>query len=188
MRDTMVRLHHFEPTSRVNGPGLRAVLWTQGCAFACPGCFNPETHDMRGGKMWPVEKLVEQVVSLQGKIEGVTLSGGEPLYQHRALARFLEQVRAGTGLSTLVFTGYRWEELQRLKGIERFLANVDVLLAGRYEASLRVAGGLIGSSNKTVHFLTNRYSREDLEAVPQAEVILSEDGEIILSGIDPLTW
>jgi anaerobic ribonucleoside-triphosphate reductase activating protein len=68
------------------------------------------------------------------------------------------------------------------------LKHVDVLLAGRYDASQRVADGLIGSANKTVHFLTGRYNMADLESVPQAEVILNADGEIILSGIDPLNW
>ncbi len=203
MQDKTIRLHRFEPASRVNGPGLRAVIWVQGCALGCPGCFNPETHAMNGGEIWPVEKLVERIVEInqrpgdQGaaspklaapKIEGLTLSGGEPLHQHRALARLLEQVREKKDLSILVFTGYDWEELQRLKGIDRFLASVDVLIAGRYDASRRVAQGLIGSANKIPYFLTDRYTTKDLEAVPQAEIILTPDGEVILSGIDPLKW
>lgn len=193
MQDKIIRLHRLEPASRVNGPGLRTVIWVQGCALGCPGCFNPETHVMNGGEPWPVEKLVERILEIKNgpegsKLEGLTLSGGEPLHQHRALARLLEQVREKTGLSILVFTGYDWDELQRLKGIDRFLANVDVLIAGRYDASRRVAQGLIGSANKVAHFLTDRYTTKDLEAVPQAEILLSPDGEIILSGIDPLKW
>jgi anaerobic ribonucleoside-triphosphate reductase activating protein len=183
-----IRLHRLERASRANGPGVRMVLWTQGCAFACPGCFNPETHDLRGGERWNVDDLMEVILSQHQQIQGLTLSGGEPLYQHRALAELLEKLRARTSLSVLVFTGYRWEELQRLTGIQRFLANVDVLLAGRYDASRRVASGLVGSSNKTVHFLTGRYTPKDLHEVPQAEVILMPDGEIRFSGIDPLTW
>jgi anaerobic ribonucleoside-triphosphate reductase activating protein len=88
----------------------------------------------------------------------------------------------------LVFTGYDWEELQQLKGIERFLAGVDVLIAGRYDASRRVAQGLIGSQNKKVHYLTGRYTPEDLQEVPPAEIVITPDGEILLSGIDPLQW
>ncbi len=193
MQDKIIRLHQLEPASRVNGPGLRAVIWVQGCALGCPGCFNPETHAMSAGEPWPVEKLVERILEIKNgpegsKLEGLTLSGGEPLHQHRALARLLAGVREKTDLSILVFTGYDWEELQRLKGIDRFLANVDVLIAGRYDASRRVAQGLIGSANKVAHFLTDRYTPKDLEAVPQAEILLSPDGEIILSGIDPLKW
>jgi anaerobic ribonucleoside-triphosphate reductase activating protein len=188
MREHHIRIHRFEPASRANGPGLRAVLWVQGCALGCPGCFNPETHAVRGGEIWPVEKVVEQILEHKDRLEGLTLSGGEPIHQHQALARVLEAVRSQSNLSILVFTGYDWDELQRLKGIERFLANVDVLIAGRYIASRRVAAGLMGSSNKVAHFLTARYTNQDLEAVPPAEIIVSPEGEIILSGIDPLKW
>ncbi len=65
---------------------------------------------------------------------------------------------------------------------------VDVLLAGRYDASQRVAQNLIGSANKTAYFLSGRYTMKDLETVPQAEIILTPDGEVLLSGIDPLHW
>jgi anaerobic ribonucleoside-triphosphate reductase activating protein len=111
MQDKTIRLHHIEPASIANGPGLRAVIWVQGCAFDCPGCFNPETHAMRGGEVWSVEKLLEHILEIyhrpnSPRLEGLTISGGEPLYQHRALARLLEQVRKKTDLSILVFTGY----------------------------------------------------------------------------------
>lgn len=193
MQEKNIRLHRLEPTSRVNGPGLRTVIWVQGCALGCSGCFNPETHAMRGGDIWPVEKLVERIIEIKNsaggeKLEGLTISGGEPLHQHRALARLLQQVRDQTNLSILVFSGYDWDELHHLKGIDRFLAHVDVLIAGRYDASRRLAQGLIGSSNKVTHFLTGRYTLADLEAVPQAEIIVKPDGDIVLSGIDPLTW
>lgn len=188
MKEMTIRIHRFEPASRSNGPGMRAVLWVQGCSLGCPGCFNPETHDPRGGEKQTVEQVVERIIALQDQIEGLTISGGEPAHQHRALSHLLKQVREKTHLSILVFTGYDWSELQRFPGIDNFLAQIDVLIAGRYDVSRRVAQGLIGSSNKTVHFLTDRYTSKDLEAIPQAEVIVSPDGEIILSGIDPLQW
>ncbi len=188
MKENVIRMHRFEPSSRANGPGERAVIWVQGCAFACPGCFNPETHATRGGLLVPVDELVERILSLGNRIEGITLSGGEPLYQHRALARLVEGLRARSNLSVLVFTGYDWEELKQLKGIERFLDGVDVLIAGRYVADQRLAHGLIGSQNKTLHFLTNRYTPTDLDQIPPAEITISPDGEIFLSGIDPLQW
>ncbi|MBE0700030.1 MAG: radical SAM protein [Anaerolineaceae bacterium] len=186
--ETSIRLHRFEPSSRVNGPGLRAVIWVQGCALGCPGCFNPETHDFQGGEIWTVEQLAQRLLDLQNGLEGLTISGGEPAHQHRALTLLLKKVREQSSLSVVVFSGYEMAELQRIPRIEAFLSTIDVLIAGRYDASQRVARGLVGSANKTAHFLTGRYSAKDLEDVPQAEILLSPDGEIILSGIDPLRW
>ena len=192
MTDEILRVHRFEPASQANGPGLRAVLWVQGCGLACPGCFNPETHAFEGGQRWTVQEAVGQILTAcqtaRGGLEGLTLSGGEPTAQHRALARVLQEVRRQSRLSTLVFSGYTLEELRAIPGIHPFLDQIDVLIAGRYEASRRVAHGLVGSSNKTLHFLTPRYSPADLANIPEAEIILSPDGEIILSGIDPLQW
>ena len=88
----------------------------------------------------------------------------------------------------MVFSGYTLDEIRRIPGSQAFLEKIDVLIAGRYQADQRVASGLIGSANKTIHLLSSRYTISDLEAVPQAEIILSPEGEIILSGIDPLKW
>jgi len=68
------------------------------------------------------------------------------------------------------------------------LSCVDILLAGRYDASRRLARDLRGSSNKTAHFLTERYTLADLQAVPEAEVIITPDGTVVMSGIEPLQW
>ena len=69
---------------------------------------------------------------------------------------------------------------------EALLACIDVLIAGRYDESQRVAHGLMGSANKSVHFLTDRYTMNDFAAVPAAEVIITAEGEVMLSGIDPV--
>lgn len=188
MPDPVIRLHHFEPASRVNGPGTRAVIWVQGCALGCPGCFNPVTHDFQTGKMISTTTLFEQINAQKKGIDGITISGGEPVYQHRALARLFEKIRRQTNLSILVFSGYTMEEIKRFPRIEMFLEHIDVMIAGRYDQNRRIASGLIGSSNKTIHFLTERYSQHDLDDIPQAEVVLSSDGTISLSGIDPLRW
>ena len=186
MTETL-RLHHFLPASRANGPGLRAVVWTQGCSLHCPGCFNPQTHPAEGGEVVAVDELFSRIVALPD-IEGITLSGGEPLQQRAAVLALLRRVRGETPLSVLVFTGYRWDELRRFPEADELLSCIDVLVAGRYADGRRVAHGLLGSSNKTVHFLTPRYTRADLDAVPEAEIVLTAEGEVLASGIDPVRW
>ncbi len=188
MQAATLNLYRFEPASRANGPGLRAVVWVQGCALGCPGCFNPGSHAFDGGELWTVENLAEKILALKDKLEGLTISGGEPAHQHPALANLLQQIRQQSDLSVLVFSGYNLEELRRMPGSQAFLQNIDVLIAGRYEAGKRVASGLIGSSNKIVHLLSNRYTLADLQKVPQAEILLSPEGDILLSGINPLRW
>lgn len=188
MQTATLNLHRFEPASRANGPGLRAVVWVQGCALGCPGCFNPDSHAFDGGERWLVKRLAEQILAQKDRLEGLTISGGEPAHQHRALASLLLLIRQQSNLSVLVFSGYKLEELQRMPGSRVFLQHIDVLIAGRYEASRRVASGLIGSANKAIHFLSDRYTIADLHKVPPAEIILSPEGDILLSGIDPLRW
>jgi anaerobic ribonucleoside-triphosphate reductase activating protein len=145
------------------------VVWVQGCTLGCPGCFNPETHSFAGDRT-STDDLFTQIVGGADHIEGVTVSGGEPLQQRRGVAALLARIRAETDLSVVVFTGYSWDEAQRFGDV---LASVDVLLAGRL-------------GQKTTHFLTDRYTPADLAAVPPAEVVIEPDGTVVFTGLDPL--
>lgn len=198
----LLNLHAFVPLSVANGPGKRAVIWTQFCSLGCPGCFNPETHSASGGEWVSVAELFQRIVALKDTIEGITVSGGEPLQQRAAITELLRRVKTETSLSIILFTGFTWEEIKRMKDrkpggagekeqrrIEEgpeVLSYVDVLIAGRYEASQRLARDLRGSANKTLHFFTNRYTLADIRSVPLAEIIITPEGKVVMSGIDPL--
>jgi len=179
-------IHQFLPNSRANGPGVRAVVWVQGCSLGCPGCYNPQTHSFDKGNWTPVEEIVNQILQLGKAIEGITISGGEPFQQPEALYQFLGEIKAQTSLSTLVFSGYSLPEVQSRPLGKKIIAYIDVLIAGRFNQQKRVAHGLLGSSNKKIHLLSDRYSGEDIASVPEAELILTPEGEILISGIDPL--
>lgn len=163
------------------------MIWVQGCSLGCPGCFNPSTHAFSGGYQLSPDALFDQISALDG-IEGITVSGGEPLQQAPSLLPFLQRVRTETHLSVLLFSGYDWHDIRRRRSAVLLLDYVDVLLAGRFQMRRRLARGLLGSSNKTVHFLTSRYDHSSLASIPEAEVLLEPDGTVLLSGIDPLTW
>jgi anaerobic ribonucleoside-triphosphate reductase activating protein len=187
MEPFSLRLHHLSPSSRVNGPGSRFVIWTQGCSFNCPGCFNPETFPINAGMEYSVEALAGEILSEQTRIAGITLSGGEPLLQHRPLQRLLSLIHKSADLGVILFTGFTWNEIMRIPNISPFLSEVDLVISGRYQQAKRQAHHLIGSTNKTLHYLSARYKSIELD-VPPSEVIISEDGLINISGIDPLLW
>lgn len=182
-----LRVHQFLPSTRANGPGVRAALWVQGCSLACPGCFNPETHASGLGEVVAVPELFGRLES-RADIEGVSILGGEPLQQRRGVLALLELIRARTKLSTMLFTGFTRAEIDRMPEAGRLLGALDILIAGRYEQARREARGLRGSSNKTVDLLTDRYTMSDLDAVPACEIVLTPRGEVIITGMDPVRF
>jgi anaerobic ribonucleoside-triphosphate reductase activating protein len=178
-----VRIHALEPASRANGPGIRFVVWVQGCSLGCPGCFNPTTHQPNGGRELALDELIDQLE--RARIEGLTVSGGEPFQQIAEVTALLAAARQ-LGLSTLVFSGYTLDEIRELPGGRDALALIDVLIDGRYIASDRLAIGLRGSRNQRIQLLTDRYAREQVEATPVAEIRISPTGEAVISGVDPV--
>jgi anaerobic ribonucleoside-triphosphate reductase activating protein len=177
-------VHAIEPRSRANGPGARFVVWLQGCTLGCPGCFNPTTHDPTAGRDIVVDEIATQLART-ADIEGLSLSGGEPLQQPEATIALLDAARA-LGLSTLAFSGYTIDEIGALPHGPAVLDRLDVLIDGRYVAGERLATGLRGSANQRIQLLTPRYALADVEATPIAEVRIARDGEVVLTGVNPL--
>jgi len=100
----------------------------------------------------------------------------------------LAKIKQQTDLSVLAFSGYTLAELEKIPFAKPVISQLDVLIAGRYVDDQRLAAGLIGSANKEVHFLTPRYSSQDLLDTPEAEIFVQTDGNIFLSGINPVQW
>jgi len=182
----VVRLHAVEPRSRANGPGVRYVIWFQGCNLGCPGCYNPDTHPDGAGTLRPIAEVVNDVEAHAEGIEGVSISGGEPLQQPDALLALVRRLRERTALSILVFSGYRRSEIEKMELGPEILAHIDVLIDGRYIDKQRLASKLRGSRNQSIQLLSGRYSEADVEATPAAEVKITASGEIVFTGVDPL--
>lgn len=189
-RTTTALVHATERRSRANGPGRRFVVWFQGCDLGCPGCYNPETHTGEGGRRVSITELATEIdaASRELELDGVSISGGEPLQQPEALFELVREVRRRTPeLTILVFSGYRRAEIERMELGPAILAGLDVLIDGRFVGKQRLARGLRGSENQTIHLLSDCHSMEDVEATPPAEVKITADGEVVLTGVDPLT-
>jgi anaerobic ribonucleoside-triphosphate reductase activating protein len=176
------RVHGVLPRSVANGPGERFTIWSQGCALACPGCFNPETHTTAAGAVRTVGDLVADVLSEPG-IEGVTLTGGEPLEQVGAVGAFCELVRNRSDLGIIVLTGFTRAEIEADPGRTAAVNNADLVIAGRYNQRLREATGLRGSANKIYWDLTGRYHPSELGGVPDMEVHIGDDGMVTVTGM-----
>lgn len=143
--------------SRVNGPGLRAVVWVQGCTIGCAGCFNPQTHPHAARQLLESAALARELCALPS-LDGVTLSGGEPFEQAAACARFAEEVGAH-GLSLMVFTGYPYKLLagSPFPEVQRLLQAIDLLVAGPYIAARAIAPrDFRASSNQELRVLSAR--------------------------------
>lgn len=180
-----MRIHNIIPQTRAEGPGLRFCIWVQGCSRRCPGCFNPETWAYEGGKEYPVEALLQWILTTPD-IEGITLLGGEPMEQAEELALLAKAVRLA-GLSVLCFTGYTLEEIQNAGNADMhaLLVQTDLVIDGPYVKEQRdLRRPWVGSSNQRYHFLTERYNIHDVENCRnRLEIRLDKDGKLILNGM-----
>jgi pyruvate formate lyase activating enzyme len=100
-------LHSFTTGSTVDGPGVRVVAWTAGCMWRCQYCHNPDTWTMNNGMLVTVERAADELRKYRHGLKvmsgGFTLSGGEPLMQHRFAVRLFTVARA-MGIHTAVET------------------------------------------------------------------------------------
>lgn len=157
MARTLLNVSDIQDRSMVNGPGVRAVVWAQGCSLNCPGCFNPHTHPHERRHLYYPQALGRHLASIPGT-DGITISGGEPFEQAKACAILAETVRA-TGRSVVVFTGYSALRLRfsPQPEVQRLFMAIDLLIAGPYVESQKTDGTFWRASrNQTVHVLTDR--------------------------------
>lgn len=121
--------------SIVDGPGIRLVVFTQGCPHACPGCHNPHTHSYRDGSRVTLDSIVEEI-RRNPLLAGVTISGGEPFDQAEACAELALRIKALGKKTVLTYTGYTYEHIMEKshvrKGWKELLAASDFLMDGRF--------------------------------------------------------
>ncbi len=134
-----LRIAGITKESVVDGPGLRLVIFTQGCPHHCEGCHNPETHDSLGGEAVDTASVLETVYQAK-LIRGVTFSGGEPFMQPRPLAYLAKRIKA-KGFDIVTYTGFLFEHILAAavqnKAVRELLHYTDILVDGRYQADKR---------------------------------------------------
>jgi anaerobic ribonucleoside-triphosphate reductase activating protein len=158
----MLRVASIVEDTCAEGPGRRFALWVQGCSLRCAGCCNPEMFDARRGEPMAIDAIAARIPAT---VEGITLLGGEPVEQAAGCAALARAAKA-RGLTVMVFTGYTRAELDGLAGAAALLAEVDLLVDGRYDRARPeppppVGRRWIGSANQVMHHLTAAYAIDD---------------------------
>lgn len=127
-----IRIAGVVRESIVDGPGIRFVVFCQGCPHHCEGCHNPDTHDFDGGYDCQIEKIVA-AVEANPLLDGVTFSGGEPFCQPEAFYNLGVELKK-RNLNLMAYSGYTYEELVSMKNeaVDKLLSILDLLVDGRY--------------------------------------------------------
>lgn len=141
----------LQTDSIVDGIGIRTVIWTQGCSHNCPECHNPSTHDFNDGDLVELDDVIEELENLSGQ-DGVTFSGGDPMFQPKQCAILAKKVHE-LGMNVWTYTGFTYEELidKCNKDILDFLNNIDVLIDGKFDINKKSLDlEFRGSSNQRI--------------------------------------
>ena len=132
----MLNLSNLITDSIVDGPGIRATVFCQGCPHHCEGCHNPQTWPFTGGTEMPVERIFD-IIRKNPLCRGVTFSGGEPFAQAEGYAK-LGRLLKEAGYEVAAYTGYTFEQLLEGTQAQReLLQTVDILIDGPFVLSER---------------------------------------------------
>ena len=165
---------HAYKISRVNGPGDRFTLWTQGCSKGCVNCFNPETWNNKNNIILSPLEIFEYIKELD--IDGVTITGGDPFEQEEdllLLLKLLDTLSLSKGV--IAFSGFTYDEIRENKIREECCDYIDVLIDGRYEEENRVTDSFKGSSNQNIIYFSSKIKEEELIMDQEVEVSLVDD-------------
>lgn len=150
---SLVRLAGTVPESVVDGPGMRFVIFAQGCPHRCDGCHNPETWDVAEGELVSLSELIS-FIGNNPLLRGITLSGGEPFLQAKELYPLARAVKE-KGMDVVTYTGYTWEALQKMAAgdnpIQRLMELSDYIVDGPFIKDLRdISLPFRGSANQRI--------------------------------------
>ncbi len=191
-------LHALIPASRANGPGLRAVVFFQGCKVGCVGCWNPRTHHFHGAEV-TLDAVTQEVLRAQAQhaLEGVTFSGGEPMQQADSLLRLIQGLRQqAPELSFGMFSGYAEHELvqgrywiwgdgsseQRRKRLwQEIRACLDFAILGPFNQAQTSHLPLRTTRNQVLRLFSHRYTPADFSE-ESIEVSIHEGGRAEVTG------
>ena len=177
----MLSISHIERNTELLGPYHRYVLWVYGCCFDCECCMAYNTKFGSETLISPYE-LADDI--LRYDVEGITISGGEPFMQATALYEMVARVKQKKDYGVIIYSGFTLAELKESQNCAPLLSVTDILIDGRYIKELDVGQAYIGSSNQTLHYLTDRYKNIGKEYYSaqkrRAEIKLTVDQAVLI--------
>jgi pyruvate formate lyase activating enzyme len=152
-------IHSFTTGSAVDGPGMRLVGWTTGCQYRCVFCHNPDTWKLKNGIPVTLSRAVEVLKQYRNSLQimkgGLTISGGEPLMQHRFVLKLFAQAQI-LGIHTALDTnGYLGDRLA-----DEDLNLINLVMLGVKAFSSDLHKKITGVENETVKTFARRLAAQ----------------------------
>lgn len=170
----MLYISHRELATRVLGPGLRYVIWVQGCLKRCPNCINPAGRPLDRNGYYIDTEILFQEMSSAPQLTGLTISGGEPFLQADDLVVLIRRIKTETTLDVMMYSGYTLGELRARQSpsVDEILDNIDLLVDGEYVEERNFNQMYRGSDNQRIHFLSKKYLpfKDRIEAAHNRDV------------------
>lgn len=161
-----IRLSGTISESIVDGPGMRYVIFTQGCPKRCFMCHNEETQSLTGGHFESMDNLVENWRK-NPLLSGITISGGEPFIQPKEVL-YLVNKALETNLNIVLYSGFYYHELKAMKNkyVNEILSKAHYLIDGPFEYQLKNLNILFrGSTNQRIIDLKESNLKEEVVTI-----------------------
>ena len=179
------KIHSIETFGTVDGPGVRYVIFMQGCNFRCKYCHNPDTWNYSSGSEYSVDELVADISKYLRYIEGVTISGGEPLLQIDFITQLFSEVKQ-LGLHTAIDTSGSVFNKNNISKITSLMEVTDLVLLDIKHIDNEKHIMLTGMPNKNVLKFAQYLSKIDKDMWLRYVLVptINDDNETLIKWRD----